>query len=151
MDSLQTLLLVTTFVRGLGSGMIAGILLLTMPVRSRVGMPAYASFILVMYQTWGVRVYAGLTGLGVLLTIWLLVMAIGAGSSSIEWIAASLAATTLGFVGTAGAYPTMRRLWTTANGALELAEPLMNRFERWGMFSAACHLAAFVCLVVANQ
>jgi hypothetical protein len=151
MNSFWPLLLAAMFLRGLSSGMIVGILLLTLPVRSRLGLLPYTQFIRAMYQAWGVRVYAILTGLGLLVTIWLLAVAIGRPESG--WatgcVAASLLATMLGFVGTGGAFPTMRRLWATPDEQPALVEELLNRFERWGVFSAACHLAAFVCLLVA--
>lgn len=150
MNSFWPLLLVTIFLRGLSSGMIVGILLLTLPVRSRLGLLPYTQFIRAMYQARGVRIYAILTGLGLLMTIWLLTVAIGQPESNwmIGWVTASLGATILGFVGTGGAYPTMRRLWVTTDQQPPLVETLLNRFERWGIFSAACHLSAFICLLV---
>lgn len=149
MDSFWLLLLGTLFLRGLSSGMIVGILLLTLPVRDRLGLLPYAQFIRAMYQTWGVRIYAILTAIGLLMTIWLLTVAIGRRESgwTIGWVAASLGATILGFVGTGGAYPAMRQLWRAPDGQLPLVQTLLDRFQRWGIFSAACHLAAFVSLL----
>lgn len=151
MNSFWLLLLATIFLRGLSSGMIVGILLLTLPVRSRLDLPTYVRFVRAMYQAWGVRVYAVLTMLGLLLTTWLLFAAIWRTESgwAISWIALSLGATVLGFVGTGGAYPAMRRLWVTPDQQPALVETLLNRFERWGVFSAACHFVAFVCLLAA--
>ena len=60
---------------------------------------------------------------------------------------ASLAATTLGFLGTAMAFPTMRRLWATADEDEALLGGLFDRFARWGDFSAAWHSAAFIALI----
>lgn len=145
MDWLSLLLFATVFLRGLGAGMIAGILSLTMPSRSRLGLVPYARSLRVMYQAWGVKVYAAATGLGLLLTIVALTLSLARGEDA--WtsalLAASLVATVAGFAGTAGAYPAMKRLWATPDDDQEQVAALLTRFGRWGIFSAACHLAAF--------
>ena len=65
------------------------------------------------------------------------------------WIVCSLLSTLLGFVGTAGDYPAMRRLWQAADDDADLLASLLDRFARWGLFSAIWHNAAFVALVSA--
>lgn len=149
MDGFWLLLVVTVFLRGLGSGMITGILFLTMPVRSRLDLAAYAQFIRKMYQAWGVKAYAGTTMLGFVLTIVLTWWAFARDESG--WVSgllvASLAATVFGFVGTAGAFPTMKKLWTVSDSQPELVSKLLSRFGRWGVFSATCHVAAFALIL----
>jgi hypothetical protein len=131
--------------------MIVGILLMTMPARSKVGLLPYARFVRAMYQAWGVKVYAAVTALGLLLTTALLIWALVGGENG--WtsglLAFSLTATVMGFVGTAGAYPAMRRLWGTPDEQPDLVSTLLTRFGRWGAMSATCHLVAFISLLPA--
>lgn len=145
MDGFSILLVATVFLRGLGAGMITGILLLTMPARSRLGPVPYARALRSMYQSWGVRVYAVVTVLGLLLTIAALTLSVarGEGGWATGLLTACLTATVAGFVGTAGAYPAMRRLWATPDGDQDLVAALLTRFGRWGIASAVCHLLAF--------
>lgn len=151
MDGFILLLLVTVILRGLGAGMIAGILLLTMPARRRLDPAAYAHAIRTMYEGWGVKVYAITAGLGLILTIIALPWALTKGESAwvVGLLIASLAATLAGFAGTGGAYPAMRRLWTTPENAQQLVGTLLDRFGRWGVLSAASHLIAFIAIAPA--
>lgn len=150
MEGFWLLLAITVFLRGLGSGMITGILFITMPVRSRMELISYAQFIRTMYKAWGVKVYAGTTMLGLLLTAILVWWALAHGESDQigTFLIASLIATILGFVGTAGALPAMKKLWMISDDQPDLVGILLTRFERWGMFSAACHVVAFTLIII---
>lgn len=149
MDAFWLLALGTVFLRGLGSGMIAGILTLTMPVRRRMEFSVYAHFIRTMYRAWGVKIYAAITMLGFLMTTVLLIWSVARGESSevITWVTISLVATCAGFIGTAGAFPTMKKLWATPDGQLDTVATLLSRFEHWGVFSASSHVFAFMTLL----
>lgn len=150
-DWFLLLLATITVLRGLGAGIIFGVLLITLPVRKRVGVIPYAQFIRALYKESGVKVYAVLTGLGALLTLALAIWTFAQGKPAIvSWsIGASLTATILGFVGTGGAFPTMRTLWEASYNDEALVGNLLDRFARWGTFSAVWHIAAFFALVVA--
>lgn len=99
----------------------------------------------------GMRVYAGLTVLGALLTIVLLTAAVtGSTSALVGWsLTVSLAATALGFIGTGFALPTMSRVWQAPDGDEQHVAELLDRFDRWHVFAAAWHVIAFVGLVIA--
>ena len=141
----------TTALRGLGAGIIAGVGLMNLPARRRLGVVPYAQFARAHYKGTGVRVYAGITVFGALLTLVLSIAAFGLGKSPevTWWIVMSLAATILGFVGTGGAFPIMRRLWQASNDDEALLARLLDRFARWHVFSAFWHVVAFVALVCA--
>jgi hypothetical protein len=149
MDSFSLLLLLTVLLRGLGAGMITGILFLTMPARARLDQVSYARALRAMYQAWGVKVYAVVTILGLLLTIVALTLSVTRGEDGVMsgLLIACLAATLGGFIGTAGAFPTMRRLWAAPDENRELVAVLVTRFGRWGIASALCHLLAFASVL----
>lgn len=151
MDGFTLLLLTTVLLRGLGAGMITGILLLTMPARSKLGLVPYAHAIRAMYKGWGVKVYAITTVLGLILTITALPWALVRGESAwvIGLLTVSLLATLAGLVGTGGAYPAMRKLWTTPEEDQQLTGALLDRFGRWGVQSAGSHLVAFASILPA--
>jgi hypothetical protein len=68
----------------------------------------------------------------------------------VSWsIAISLVASFLGFVGTAGAFPAMRRLWEPTDEDEVLLSILLDRFARWGTVSAVWHTVGFITLIVA--
>jgi hypothetical protein len=141
----------TTLLRGLGAGMITGVELMTLPARRHMGVVRYAQFARVHYKGGGVRAYAGITVIGALLTIALSVLAFLVGKPFIQTssIVVSLVATFFGFVGTAQAIPAMRQLWQSSDDDEILLASLLDRFARWGVFSATCHVVSFVALVVA--
>ncbi|KUH81391.1 MULTISPECIES: hypothetical protein [unclassified Mycobacterium] len=151
MDGFMLLLAGTVFLRGSGAGMITGILLLTMPAQSRLGWRSYAGALRAMYGAWGVKVYGVITGLGLILTIVALVWAILRGESPtvVGLLAASLAATVGGFVGTAGAYPAMKKLFAAPDEDQRLVLTLLSRFGKWGIVSGCCHVAAFALITAA--
>lgn len=148
MDGFTLTLLTAVLLRGLGAGMITGILLLTMPARSRLGLAVYAHAIRTMYEGWGVKVYAVITFLGLILTIIALPWALAQGERGwvIGLLIASLAATLVGFIGTGGAFPAMRKLWSAPQDDQQLVASLLDRFGRWGIMSAGSHLVAFVLI-----
>ena len=149
-DEWFTVLLATTAaVRGMGAGMIVGVSLMTLPVRHRLGTVAFARFMRAHYREPGVRAYATTTIVGAILTLVVVWVAIGSEDAAMPWLVASFAATILGFVGTAMAFPTMRRLWATADEDEALLAGLLDRFARWGNFSAAWHSVAFIGLIAA--
>ncbi|WP_156426682.1 hypothetical protein [Mycobacterium sp. IS-3022] len=147
----MALLAGTVFLRGSGAGMITGILLLTTPARSRLGWRSYPGALRAMYGAWGVKVYGVITGLGLVLTIVALVWAIlrGENPALVGLVAASLAATIGGFVGTAGAYPAMKKPFATPDEDQRLVLTLLSRFGKWGTVSASCHVAAFALITAA--
>jgi len=144
-------LVTTTVLRGLGAGIITGVELITLPARRRIGLVRYAQFARAHYKGGGVKVYAGITVLGALLTILLSIAAflLGKPAAQTRCIMVSLMATILGFVGTGGAFPAMQRLWQASDGDEALLADLLDRFARWGVFSAIWHVVAFVMLVAA--
>lgn len=142
------LLALTVLVRGLGAGIILGVGLLTNPVQRKTGFAAYLSFIKIYYKGPGVRFYALLTGAGLGLTWWLLVKGHSENISPLvlSYIRDALAATLLGFAGTAGAFPTMQKLWACEDKDLAGGRRLLRRFEFWQWVSTTFHVAAF-CLL----
>lgn len=150
-DYFQPALAAAAALRGLGAGIITGVELITLPARRRLGPVAYATFVRAHFRGGGVKAYAGISLLGALLTAALSVAVFLPGRSRGEaWrIVFSLLSTLLGFVGTAGAYPAMRRLWQAPDDDADLLASLLDRFARWGLFSAIWHAAAFVALVAA--
>lgn len=145
---LTTLLVITLITRGIGAGIIFGIGILTNPVRHKISISAYAKFIKIFYKGLGVKAYAIITGLGLMLTIALLAISIKqqAPPLAIAFITTSLIATCFGFIGTAGAFPTMIKLWRANDGDEEIITLLLNRFEFWHWFSTISHLIAFCTL-----
>lgn len=141
----------TTVLRGLGAGIITGVGMMTLPARRRIGLVQYTRFARAHYKGGGVRAYAGITVLGALLTIALSIAAFLLGKPpAVTWcIVVSLLATILGFVGTGGAFPAMRRLWRASDDDEALLASLLDRFARWHVFSAIWHVVAFVALVCA--
>lgn len=151
MDGFLILLASVVVFRGVASGIISGILLITLPVQKQIGLIPYAQLTRAIYKSWGVKVYAGLTGIGLLLTLVLATWTFRAGQPAwVSWmIVASAGATFVALGGTAGAFPAMRMLWKTPDTSTELVARLLRRFARWGIFSAFWHVAAFGMLVVA--
>jgi hypothetical protein len=90
-------------------------------------------------------VYALLTALGAVLTVVALAVALLGGEPPIVTgsMVASLVATALGFVGTSKALPAMTGLWEATDEDEVLLATFLDRFARWGTFSAAWHIVAF--------
>jgi hypothetical protein len=151
MDGFTAALVVTVLLRGLGAGFIFGVEMMTLPTRVRLDPAVFATFMREAYRQGGVRFYAGLTILGFLATLTLAAWtSTGSASSLASWLIwSSLAATVLGFVGTAGALPAMRALWKTPNEDLAHAASHLDRFSYWSIVSTIGHLAAFGLLVPA--
>lgn len=147
-DWFPLLLATTATLRGLGAGAIAGVVLITAP-RSEIGVVAVAQFTRAQYRSSGVRLYAAATILGSVLTVLALVVAIAGDEAGIvTWsIVASVVATALAFIGTARALPAMTRLWDVSGQDELLQASLLDRFARWGRFSAGWHLVAFVAAI----
>lgn len=74
MTDFDLLLTTTTFLRGMGAGVIFGMAVITLPVRKRLGTKIYATFIKAHYKENGVKIYAGITVLGLLFTGWLAII-----------------------------------------------------------------------------
>ena len=150
-DPFLLTLAAATVLRGLGAGIITGVELITLPARRRLGPAPYARFARAHFKGGGVAAYAGVTALGALLTFVLAVAAFlpGGPSAGAWWILISLASTLLGFVGTAGAFPAMRRLRQAPDDDEAFLASLLDRFARWGVFSAVWHVGAFAALIVA--
>lgn len=150
-DLLDVLLAATVVLRGLGAGIICGVIAITFPTRRRLGLVPYAQFTRAQYRGIGVKAYGALTVLGALLTATALTVAIWwHASASVIWLtAASLAATALAFVGVARALPPMFRLWQTSDDDPALVAGLLDRFARAGTFSALWHAVAFTLIVTA--
>jgi hypothetical protein len=151
MDGFTAALAVTVVLRGLGAGFILGVELMTLPTRIRLDPAVFATFMREAYRQVGVRLYAALTILGFLATLtlaaWASAGAVSTSASLLIWL--SLAATFLGFVGTAGALPAMQALWRTPNEDLTRVASHLDRFSFWSMVSTVGHLVAFGLLVPA--
>lgn len=150
MTNIDLLMAATTFLRGIGDGAIFGVAIMTLPVRKRLGTMVYATFIKAHYKESGVKMYAGITVLGLLLTTWLAVIVYhGHYPNSIKYCTmASLLATISGFVGTAGAFPAMNKLWKSADYAMIDITKLLDKFAFWHIISALAHIIAFILLLV---
>lgn len=150
-DWLDALLTTTVVLRGLGAGIICGVLTITVPTRHRLGLIPYAQFTRAQYHGIGVKAYGVLTVLGALLTVTVLTMAIGwhAAAWTTYLTASSLAATALAFVGVAGALPAMFTLWKTSDDDPSQVERLLDRFTKAGTFSAVWHAIAFILIAAA--
>jgi uncharacterized membrane protein len=137
--------------RGIGAGMITGIQLISLPTRRRVDIIQFAGITRIQYRGAGVRAYAGITILGALLALALLVAARweSPNEAQARAVAGSLVATILAFVRTGGAVRAMRDLWASADDDVARITRLLNRFTGWGWFSALWHVTAFVALVAA--
>lgn len=151
MDWFVLLLATTTALRGLGSGMITGLVLITFPVRRKLDTLAYATYTRIEYKGQGVRVYVATTFLGAFLLLALSYEAfVRQETPIVSWlIIASLIATIFGFVGTSRAFPAMWHLWKTPDHDEAKLATLLGRFESWGTFSALGHLISFIVLVIA--
>lgn len=150
-DGFDTVMAMTVVLRGLGAGFILGAELMTLPLRGRIDFALFATFMRESYGPSGVRIYAGLTIAGSLLTLALAIWTMyrGAVTTATWLIWLSLAATLLGFAGTAGAFPAMRELQRTTNDDFRDAKSQLDRFTLWGIISATGHGMAFALLVAA--
>jgi hypothetical protein len=149
-DQYIVALATATFLRGIGAGMITGVLLIV-PSRRRIGLAAYAVFTRAQYQAFGVKVYAASTIAGSLLTLVLLAVTFQLHDSVAQrWsLVASGTATIFAFGGTSRAFPTMMRLWSDESEDCLTLTHLLDTFVWWGWFSAAWHLVAFGALLCA--
>lgn len=147
----SAILIITIILRGIGVGIILGIGMLTNPVRHKIGLEPYTKFIKVFYKGAGVKAYALITIIGFLLTILLFVISINQNLTAAlnVFLIWSLIGSVFGFIGTAGAFPTMKKLWLTNDTDSAMLSILLNRFEIWHWFSAIGHLIGFCSLVVA--
>jgi peptidoglycan/LPS O-acetylase OafA/YrhL len=143
------LLIITTILRGVGAGIITGVGIITLPVRESLGEVAFAVFMRAHYKEIGVKIYAAITILGLILTSIVLYFSYQRNEQSIFiWlIILSLGATVL--VGTGGAFPAMIKLWKTNNDDVYVLKNLLNRFAKWHLFSAIFHVIAFIALTFA--
>lgn len=150
-ESFVLLLAVTTVLRGFAAGFISGLALMDLPVRKRIGLVPHADFVRAQYKGHGVKVYAGATVLGALLTLVITFQAFfQVELTPARWsIVVSLIATALGFVGTSGAFPTMLKLWQASDKNEAQLSKLLDRFAGWHIFGAFWHVIAFIALVVA--
>lgn len=154
MNEFLFLIIVITVLRGLGAGIILGVSLMTLPVRKRLGVIPYSKFIQAHYKEKGVKVYAAITITGLLVTVWALIVAYQSNRSFEikSAIAVSLIATIVGFVGTAGAFPAMIKLWESSNDLTEAQLTLLlNKFGGWSIFSAVFHIVSFISIVFARN
>ncbi len=144
------LLIITIILRGISVGIILGIGMLTNPVRHKIGINNYAKFIKVFYKGLGVKAYAIMTIVGALLTGLLLILSIQQQLTITVniFLVFSLFGSAFGFIGTAGAFPTMNKLWATDDKEEKTLIVLLNKFEFWHWFSAIGHLTAFCTLVL---
>ena len=142
------LLAAAAALRGLGAGIITGLLLL-LPLRRRMGLIPYAQVTRALYAGRGVRAYGALTILGVLLTALAAVAAyLRNEPAAVTWLlGVSLAGSTFGFVGTARNLPVMRVLWKTQDENELLLVKLLGRWERWHIIGAISHVTAFASLL----
>ena len=103
------------------------------------------------YKEIGVKLYAAITIIGLILTAIVLYYSYQTNQHSIFiWLVIfSLAATVLGLVGTGGAFPAMIKLWKTNNDDIIVLKNLLNRFAKWHLFSAIFHVIAFIALTFA--
>lgn len=150
MTDFDLLLTTTTFLRGMGAGVIFGMAVITLPVRKRLGTKIYATFIKAHYQESGVKIYAGITVLGLLFTGWLAIITYTDNYPDYTryCIIGSLLATLLGFAGTAGAFPTMRKLWKLSGQDASETERLLDKFVLWHVISTIAHITAFIFLLL---
>src|SRR5262249_9170701 len=142
-DGFLWILVLATVLRGLGAGIILETQLMTLPLRRRFDLQSYARFMRAYYAQAGVKIYAAITMTGFVLSIALASWTFASsGSASLKWsLLGSVAASCLGFVGTAGAYPTMKKLWAThdSSSGSEVSR-FLDRFASWGVFSAVWHV-----------
>lgn len=146
----SSLFIYTAIARGLGAGIIFGVGILANPLKSKIAFPEYLQTIKLYYQGFGVKIYAGLTILGLLLTVLLLFIGReqNISSEALNCLRLSFIATIGGFVGTAGAFPTMKKIRQADNDDQILNEKLLSRFEFWQWVSTICHIIAFCTLVI---
>ena len=144
------LLIITTILRGIGAGIITGVGLITFPVRKRLGILPFTNFMRTHYKEKGVKVYAGITILGLILTIILCIYTFKRNDSATvsNAIVYSLIATILGLVGTGGAFPAMIKLWKSNNEDVLKITTYLNRFAWWHVFSAIFHAISFIALIL---
>ena len=150
-DWLDVVLATTVILRGLGAGVILGVLTITLPTLRRLGLLTYGDFTRAQYRGLGVKAYGVLTTVGAALTAAVLVLAImWHAGAAVTWLTAwSLAATVLAFGGVARALPAMFTLWKTGDDDPHAVARLLDRFARAGTFSAIWHAIAFIFVVAA--
>ncbi|HWR47418.1 MAG TPA: hypothetical protein VN327_07380, partial [Pseudonocardiaceae bacterium] len=126
-------------------------LLMMIPVRRRIGLLPYAQATRALYKGQGVRVYAAVTILGVLLTVVVTVIAFMQGKPVALTSTATIScvASSMGLVGTARNFPIMQKLWVTTDDDETRVASLLAIWERWHIVGAGSHVAAFIALVVA--
>jgi len=151
MTNFELLSVCTAALRGIGAGAIFGVTIMTLPVRKRLALTAYSEFMKAHYKEQGVKIYAGITVLGLVLTVWLSAIAYEnhIPNNVLYFIAGSLLATIIGFVGTAGAFPAMHKLWKAAALRDKETALLLNKFAFWSSISATAHIIAFILLLIA--
>jgi hypothetical protein len=148
MDWFLLTLAVTTAVRGFGAGLIWDVALISLPTRRHLGPIPYRNYALVLFEGIGVRTYAPIAILGLLLTIAIMIWAFVQGQSAVvSWATVgALAATILAFLGTARALPALMSLRKATDDELQIAKSL-DRFATWHSFSAIWQVVSFVALI----
>jgi hypothetical protein len=151
MTNFELLLICTAALRGIGAGAIFGVTIMTLPVRKRLGLTAYSEFMKAHYKEHGVKIYAGITILGLAFTVWLSVIAYenNIPNNVLCFITGSLLVTIVGFVGTAGAFPVMNKLWKATTLSNTETAQLLDKFAFRSLISAAAHIIAFILLIIA--
>lgn len=135
--------------RGLTAGTILGLCMM-IPLKTKVGTLAQASYLTGMYRGIGPRIYGVITvAMTIALTIlsWWALAARGDGAFT-RLLLASLGLTLLGLVGTRVSLRAMRQLRSAVDRDSPPG-PFVDAFARWHIYGAACHTAGFIALSLA--
>jgi hypothetical protein len=148
MDTFTIILMLATFIHGLGAGLCFDVSLVKLPTRHRIGIIPYANFARGNDLGNGIIVYPIIGGSGLLIIFATTILAyIREQPSSILYpLYISTLATILASFGTAKAAPIMLNLKNTPNDE-QLLKQKLDRFARWHNFRTIFQMITFIALI----
>jgi hypothetical protein len=148
MDTISLILIITTFIYGLGAGVSFDVALVKLPTRHRIGVTAYANFARGNDLGNGIIVYpiVAISGALILFTSTIIAYSSGQPPATLYPLYIAVVTTILAFLATAKAAPIMLSLKNTSDVENVLKDKL-NRFAHWHTVRTVCHIIAFFALI----
>ena len=149
MHTFSIILILATFIHGIGAGLCFDVALVKLPTRHRIGIIPYANFARGNDLGNGIIVYPiiGIIGLLIIFATTILAYAQRQPSSIIYPLYISTLATILASFGTIKAAPIMLSLKNTPNDE-KLLKQKLNNFAHWHNFRALFQIIAFIALLL---